>query len=315
MARLAIEAQEVTKTFAGGVVAVHQLDLAVEAGAVYGLIGRNGVGKTTTLRLLMGLLRPTRGSTRVLGADLHTASRAVRSRVAYVSQTQHLPGELSLQQHARCFAHLYPCWDDAHARALARNWELSWTEPLGRLSAGKQRLAAILLAFASRPEILLLDEPAAGLDPLARRGLVNAVVDAVSRNGGCTVLFSTHILSDLERVAEHLGIMDRGRVLLSTRLEDLLNTTKRVQVIFEGESAPAGYSVPNALHQRVSGPVVTAVVRLAPNQSLESMRTVPGARVNVFHMGLEDILLHLLEAERPSATASVEETDAMQITE
>jgi ABC-type multidrug transport system ATPase subunit len=126
------------------------------------------------------------------------------------------------------------------------------------------------------------------------------------------VLFSTHILSDHERVADVLGIMDHGRLKLSTPLEDLLNTTKRVQVIFEGESTPPRFVIPNALWQQISGPVVTAVVRLAPNQSLETLRFTPGARVNVFHMGLEDILLHLLRvapAPSPANTASTHFTE------
>src|SRR5262245_66317123 len=175
-----IETSGLTKTFRDGVVAVNELDLKVERGAVYGLIGRNGSGKTTTLRLLLGLLQPDRGQGGLLGWDFWRAPRSVRTRAAYVSQTQQLPTGRSLEELARCLNRFNEYWDPSHARSLARSWGLPWNQPLGCLSSGEQRKAAILLAFAGRPEVLLLDEPAAGFDLVARRELVAQIVDAIT---------------------------------------------------------------------------------------------------------------------------------------
>jgi ABC-2 type transport system ATP-binding protein len=288
-----IAANGLTKTFRDGVVAVNELDLEVERGAVYGLMGRNGSGKTTTLRLLLGLLQPDRGRARVLGWDFWRAPRSVRTRAAYVSQTQQLPASRSLEELNRCLQRFNEQWDPSHARALANAWGLPWKRPLGSLSSGEQRKAAILLAFASRPEVLVLDEPAAGFDLVARRELVAQLVDAMTQGDGCTVLLSTHLIGDLERVADYIGVIDSGRMALSERLEDLLNRTKRVQVIFEDDEPPAHFAVPGALRSRRAGPVVNAIVQWADRGELNALRDSTNARVQVFPMGLEDIFIEL----------------------
>ena len=295
MSTLAIEARDLGKTFPGGVVAVNGLDLEVPTDALYGLIGRNGAGKTTTIRMLMGLLRPNRGSARVLGADLLTAPRAVRARVAYVSQAQQLHAWMTLEELCHYASHFYEKWDMGYARDLARRLEVPWERQVGLLSGGQQRNAAILLAFAARPDVLLLDEPAAGLDPVARRQFIDEIVDVLTRSEGCTVLFSTHILSDLERIAEYVGIMDRGRLVTSGRLEDFQSKTKRVQVIFDDEGRP-GFTVPvipGTIRSHVEGPVLTAVVRLETESQLDEVRRIPGVRVNVFPVGLEEMFIDL----------------------
>src|SRR6266540_3935075 len=255
-----IQARDLTKTFRGGIVPVNGLDLEVRRGAVYGLVGRNGAGKTTLLRLALALLTPDRGSVTVLGSDLRYAARSLRSLVAYVSQTQQLQGWMTLEELCRCVGRFYLKWDKAYAQALAANWGLPWKRPVGSLSSGEQRKAAILLAFAGRPEVLVLDEPAAGFDLVARRELVAQIVDAITQGDGCTVLLSTHLVGDLERVADHIGVIDGGRMAVSERLEDLLNRTKRVQVIFEDEQPPAHFAIPGALCTRRAGPVVNAIV-------------------------------------------------------
>ena len=295
MSTLAIEVHDLGKTFPGGVVAVNGLDLEIPTDALYGLIGRNGAGKTTTIRMLMGLLRPDRGSARVLGADLLTAPRAVRARVAYVSQAQQLHAWMTLEELCHYASHFYEKWDTGYARDLARRIEVPWDRQVGLLSGGQQRNAAILLAFAARPDVLLLDEPAAGLDPVARRQFIDEIVGVLTRSEGCTVLFSTHILSDLERIAEYVGIMDRGRLVASGRLEDFQSKTKRVQVIFDNVSRP-GFTmpvIPGTIRSHVEGPVLTAVVRLESESQLDEARRIPGVRVNVFPVGLEEMFIDL----------------------
>lgn len=292
MAEPVIEVRDLSKTFSGGVVALQGLDLAVERGAVYGLIGRNGAGKTTTIRILLGLLRANRGRARVLGTDMLRASPEERARVAYVSQDQQLHGWMTLGELCYYVSHFYRTWDAAYARDLARRFDLPWDRQVGLLSGGERRRVAIALAFAARPEVLLLDEPAAGLDPIARRELVDEIIDALGRGDGMTVLLSTHIISDLERVAEVVGIMERGHMVREARIDDLQTRSKRVQVIFP-EAPPEGFTIPGAVSSRADGPVVSAVVEMLSETQLDGIRALPGVRVNVFPLGLEEIFIEL----------------------
>jgi ABC-2 type transport system ATP-binding protein len=302
MSEIAIEADNLTKTFPGGQVGVNGLDLKVKRGCVYGLIGRNGAGKTTAIRLLMGLLRADQGTGQILGWNLRDAPREIRAKVAHVSQSQQTPGWMTLAELCRYVSHFYESWDLAFARDLAGKWELKWDRAIAGMSGGEQRKVALLLAFASRPEVVLLDEPVAGLDPIARRQLVDEIIEMLSHREGCTVLFSTHLVGDLERIAEHVGIMDRGRIISSTRLDDLLSTTKKVQVVFDSDEPPSGFSLPGAIWMRVAGPVVTGVVRLMNDGQLEEIRQLRGVRVQSFSMGLEDIFIELLRERMGAAS-------------
>lgn len=293
-----IETAELTKVFPGGITAVDKVDLRIRKGSVYGLVGPNGAGKTTLLRLLMGLLRPENGAARILEEDLWRAGRSVRARVAYVSQVQNVHTWMSLEELCRYASHLYERWDASYARALASRWDLAWRRQIGSLSLGDQRKAALLVAFAARPEVLLLDEPGAGLDPMMRRTLVDEVLEANACGKGCTVLFSTHLLEDLERIVDYIGIMDQGQLILSARLDDLQNTVRRVQVVFSGNTVPAGFFIPGALRTEISGPVATALTRLVNEAQLDPIRHLPGARLHIFPLNLEEILLAFIGEKR-----------------
>ena len=294
MAPPAIQTRNLTKTFTGGTVALSSLDLTIPQGVVYGLMGRNGAGKTTALRLLMGLLRPDQGEALVLGVDMWKASRTARGRVAYVSQSQQLPGWMTVPELCRYASHFYETWHHDFARDLCRRWGISENRPLGTLSGGEQRKAAILLALAPQPEVLLLDEPAAGLDPISRRELIDELVTLLSRERKCTVVFSTHIISDLERIADHVGILHRGHLQLNRSLDDLKSTFRRVQVIFPGESPPPHFTIPGAVRTSVSGPVVSGLTDVFDGEHIESLRRWPGVRVQVFPIGLEEIFIEVV---------------------
>lgn len=289
-----IQTHELTKSFPGGVVGVSSLNLQVPRGSVYGLIGRNGAGKTTAIRLLMGLLLPDRGSARVLGRDFRTSPRALRARVGYVSQSQQLPAWMTLNELFRYAAHFYDRWDSDFARDRARAWGLGEDRRVGEFSSGEQRKAAILLALAPRPEVVILDEPGAGLDPVARRELIDALVECIARGDGASILFSTHIISDIERVADQVGVIDRGRMVASGPLEELQSRVRRIQLIFPGETPPEGFTVPGALRVEVTGPVFTAVTQFYDPAVIEALRQEAGVRVQVFPVGLEDIFLELI---------------------
>ena len=194
----AIQARNLTKTFPGGTVAVSGLDLEIQPGTVFGLLGRNGAGKTTAMRLLMGLLRPDQGEALVLGHCLRSASRSVRARVSYLSQSQQLPGWMDFRDLCRYASSFYSHWNAAFAEDLARKWEISLTRPLATLSGGEQRKAALAIALAPEPDVLILDEPAAGLDPLSAQILKEKI--AAEKAAGKLILITSHILSDLEEL-------------------------------------------------------------------------------------------------------------------
>lgn len=291
----AIETYQLVKRF-GGLSAVDGLDLRIETGVVYGLLGRNGAGKTTALRTLLGVLRPTSGTAHVLGQDLRHADAAHRARVAYVPQVQQLPERLTIAQLGRVLACFYPRWDTDLLEGHLRRFEL----PAGRrpavLSMGQQRLLSLALALACRPEVLVLDEPAAGLDPVARRELLEALVELLADTEGTTVLLSTHLVGDLERLADVVGFLDRGRLLHSAPLDELRARLRKVQVIFRDGPPPTRPSLPGALRTETEGPVVTGVCWLPDERALDALRATPGAQVHVFPLGLEDIFIELVGA-------------------
>ena len=310
-----IETRNLTKTFAQKVVAVNALTLSVPEGAVYGLVGRNGAGKSTTLRLLMGLLQPDQGEAMIFGQSMASAPSSLRERVAYVSQSSRLPGWMALSDLFRCCEKQYSRWDSALAEQLLKSWGLKRSARVNTLSGGEQRKAAIVLALASRADVLLLDEPGAGLDPISRRELLDALVDALTRETTCTVLISTHLISDLERMAEYVGFMEHGNLAASVRLEDVLQQTRRVQLVFEGSTAPANLKIPGAFRVRATGPVVTALVRLSlPGQS-EVIEQTRGARVQWFPVNLEELFIDWFGPDMNPGPTDFDEWKSLQDTD
>lgn len=291
--KAAVEARNLFKSFSGGAVGVAGLDLSVPSGTIYGLIGRNGSGKTTTLRLLMGLLRADQGQAHILGENMWTAKRALRQQIAYVSQNLQTPGWMTPRELFRYTASFYDEWDRGFADGMAKRWGIPMDRAIGHLSGGQQRQASVIAALAARPKVLLLDEPAGGLDAVVRRQLLEAIVDLAMDDFGCTVLFSTHYIGDLERVAEHVGMLDRGRITLSARSEDLLTKMKRVQVVFDQAEVPSGFRIPGARCTEIAGPVARGIVHLEEEAVLDSIREIKGIRIHTFPLNLEEIFVEL----------------------
>jgi ABC-2 type transport system ATP-binding protein len=289
--------------------------LSIEAGTVYGLTGRNGAGKTTAIRLLLGLLKPDSGKARLLGQDWWTASHQDRQRVAYVSQTSPHPEWMTLQNLCQYAERFYSRWNNGLALKLAKRWELPWNRPLGHLSGGNQRLASLLVALSTQPEVLLLDEPASGLDPVARRDLLGCLAESLSHDAQMTVLLSTHLLSDLERLATHVGILDHGRLLTEGSVEDWTRTMRRVQVVFPGETVPVGFEIPGSLRYQTLGPVYSAVVRIVDETQLRITGRWPGARMQVFPLSLEELFLALYRKTLLGEDESEDEIDTFDQTQ
>lgn len=205
----------------GSTSVLRSLDWQLFPGQVVGLLGRNGSGKTTLLETLLGLREPQGGSVSIFGSEVQQITDADRARIGYVPQQSDLFEEFTPTQLLDYFRSFYPKWNDAKVEDLMSRWNIPRNTFIGKLSGGQQQRLSIIRALAHEPELLVLDEPVASLDPVGRRDFLRELVEQVL-NHRCTVVFSTHILSDLERVAFNLAFMHDGRIVLQAPLDELL---------------------------------------------------------------------------------------------
>lgn len=218
-----IELQGIVKSY-GEKHVLTGLDLVVPKGSVVGLLGTNGSGKTTLIKCALGLIRPQQGQARLLGEDSWTLSAAAKMRIGYVPQVINLYPWMKVRHLIDYTAAFYPNWNHEKVARLMTEWSLPANDRIGPLSVGQLQKVAILLALGHEPELLILDEPAASLDPLARRQFLQMIID-LAEPGKRTVLFSTHITADLERAADRVAILKSGRIAWQGLLEDLKEQT------------------------------------------------------------------------------------------
>jgi ABC-2 type transport system ATP-binding protein len=206
---------------------LRDLDWTLKPGQVVGLLGRNGAGKTTLLEALLGLREPQSGSVHLFDQAAQALDDSARARIGYVPQGSDLFENLTPTQLLAYFKAFYPRWNDAKVEGLMSRWEIPRDQAIGKLSGGQQQRLSIIRALAHEPDLLILDEPVASLDPIGRRDFLRELVEHVI-NRGTTVVFSTHILSDLERVAFNVAFLKSGQIALQSPLDELLEQTRRV---------------------------------------------------------------------------------------
>jgi ABC-2 type transport system ATP-binding protein len=204
----------------GAKTALDAVDLTIARGGVYGLVGANGAGKTTLIKHILGLLRAESGSVRVFGRDPVEDPVGVLSRIGYLSEENDLPGWMRVEELIRYSKAFYPGWDDAYAEELRKTFGLDPAAKIRSLSKGQKARAGLVIALAYRPELLLLDEPSSGLDPIVRRDILGAVIRTIADEGR-TVLFSSHLLDEVEQVADHVTMIKEGRILISAPLGEI----------------------------------------------------------------------------------------------
>jgi len=219
-------AQGLTVAF-GAQRVLDDLAWALPAGRVVGLLGRNGAGKTTLIETLLGLREPTAGYASLFGQPSMTLDDDARARVGYVPQRSDLFEWMTADQLLAYFGSFYPRWNTAKVDGLMSRWDVARDKPIGRLSGGQQQRLSIIRALAHEPELLVLDEPVASLDPAARRDFLGELVDQVM-DRSTTIVFSTHILSDLERVALDVAFLSGGKIALHAPLDELLDSSVRL---------------------------------------------------------------------------------------
>jgi len=283
-----LEARGLTHCYEGSNV-LCGVDLALEPGSVLGLIGRNGAGKSTLIRAMLGLLEPLSGAAFVFGEPALKLSDAVKARLAYVPQQPEALAWLTAQQMLDYLGRFYPRWDAAFVRTTLERWKIQPNKLLAKLSPGERQRVDLIRALASQPELLVLDEPAAALDPVARRELLREVAMRAGESG-TTVLFSTHIVSDLERVASEIAFLHEGRLLLRCGVDE---AKERYARLWLPAAANVAAPIPSLSRRRHDDGSFSLVVARDARDRWPEAANLPGARVDA--LGLEDLFVEIAE--------------------
>jgi ABC-2 type transport system ATP-binding protein len=278
----------------GGFTAVSDLSLEIEAGSICGLLGPNGAGKTTTFKCLLGFLQADTGTVLIDGRPLEPATF---ERLSYVPERTALYEWMTVAQHVELQRRSFRRFDASRAQQLLELFKLDPAKRIKRLSKGQQTAAAIVLAFSIRPEILVLDEPASGLDPIFQRVVIDLMIDAAAN--GATILFSSHQITQVERAADHVAILRNGKLVVDGYVDAMKSGEKIVEAIFD-QAVPAVDGL--GRDQRVrrverSGRILRAYVQSGSDDIVRTMEALGPRSVSVLDLNLEDIFLNAVEAQ------------------
>ena len=280
-----LEMKNVTKTF-GNFKALDDLTMTVPRGTVYGLVGPNGAGKSTAIRLMTGVYRPDCGEITMEGADIYE-NPGLKARVGYIPDDIFYYPSASLEEMRRFYKGMYKEFDDQLFERLYEVFQLPKKSPIRRFSKGMQKQAAFHLSICTRPDVLILDEPVDGLDPVMRRQVWSLILSDVAQRG-TTVLISSHNLRELEDICDHVGIMDHGKMLLERSLADMQGATHKLQIVGD---VPQGLEV---LHESQSGRLKTLIVRGDLQQITETTNRANPVYFDVLPLSLEEIFIYEL---------------------
>ena len=286
-----IEVKNVVKTF-DGFRALDDLTMTVPHGAVYGLVGPNGAGKSTIIRHLAGIYRQDSGDVLVDGQPVYE-NIAVKSRMAVIGDDWYYFPQANIREMARFFAGMYPAFSWERYEKLKQVFPLDEKMMLRRMSKGMQKQAAFWLTVCCMPEYLILDEPVDGLDPVMRRQVWSLLLGDVAERG-TTVLVSSHNLRELEDVCDHVGILNKGRVLLERSLSDLQDNTVKLQVAYQGVTEPVLPAELNILHRSHVGRVYTYIVRGSSQEIMRRMQITEPVLLESIPLTLEEIFIYEL---------------------
>jgi ABC-2 type transport system ATP-binding protein len=274
------------------------LDLRVPHGAICGLLGRNGAGKTTTLKVLLGMVRPTSGEARVfdIAVNDERSSVAIRARTAFVGEDKDLYTGMTVAQLVRFTSKFYPKWRTDLASTYLAQFELRADAAVKDLSRGMRTKAALVLALATGAELLILDEPMSGLDPAAIEQVLGILVKHAGREG-TTVLFSSHQLADIDQIADHIAIIDRGRVVVDGELDEVRAAYRRIQFVFESAAPDVALKAEGILTVRREGRVLSVLCRGAHANVVTEAQALNPKGVEVLPVTLKEIFLETVGVE------------------
>ena len=280
-----LEMKNITKTF-GDFKALDDLSMTVPKGAVYGLVGPNGAGKSTAIRHMTGVYRPDSGTITMEGQPVYE-NPEVKTRIGYIPDDIFYFPSASLEDMRKFYKGIYPQFDNDLFERLYEVFQLPKKGQIRRFSKGMQKQAAFHLAICTRPELLILDEPVDGLDPVMRRQVWNLILSDVAQHE-TTVIISSHNLRELEDICDHVGIMDHGKMLLERSLADMQGNIVKLQLVGE---PPEGL---NILHESASGRLKTLVVRGTAQEVTEKIQAANPVYFDVLPLSLEEIFIYEL---------------------
>ena len=294
-----LEMSGIRKSFEVGRPVLDGVDLVVQPGEVVGLLGRNGAGKTTLIHIALGMLRQQQGSVAVFGLDPHRRPVEVKSRVGFVSENQILPSFLRVDEVIELHRRLFPTWDDRLEEELTQRFAIPTSARIKTLSKGQARQVALLCAICHRPELLLLDEPAGGLDALARREFLETAIQALNETG-TTILFSSHYLSDVERLAGRVVMLHDAGVLVDASLDHLHEAFSICLVPHRPQgTSDALLALPECLGVRRRTDALHAVFRLEPDDARALITDRLGVSDALCRTaGLEEMFIEIAGGER-----------------
>ena len=280
-----VEVKNLTKTF-GGFTALKELNMTIPKGAVYGLVGPNGAGKSTLIRHIAGIYRPDSGEITIDGEAVWENPNA-KAKLGYIPDDLFFFKSATIEDMRRYYRGLYPSFDDELFQRLGEKFDLPRKSPIRKFSKGMKKQAAFWLTVSCRPELLVLDEPVDGLDPVMRRQIMGLILADVAEHG-TTVLVSSHNLRELEDICDHVGILDKGRMLLERSLADMQGGTVKVQ--FVGD-VPEGLQI---LHRTDTGRLTTLVLRATAAEAEAAFSRAELPFYEVLPLSLEEIFIYEL---------------------
>lgn len=285
--------EELKRNF-GRVEAVNGLNLKAEKGSITGLLGPNGAGKTTTLHILMSILRRDSGKVLINGHDPDKDPVKIKESTVFFMENPQGEPRFNIREQLNFHKSFRSNWDTSFEKELLSLFRLKESKPINALSRGEQAKLALICALAFKPELLILDDPTSGLDPLARREFVDGIIKILSEEG-CTVLFSTHIVDDIERIADNIVMMQNGRDIMSGSLEDIHNDWCSFRLFFENSDAPENINVPGIYTWKPLGREGIAVFKKYTGESEIALKEIAD-HIKPFDLSLEDIYLEIVRS-------------------
>ena len=296
-----IQVRGLAKSF-GDFTALKDLDMTVETGSVYGLIGVNGSGKTTLIRQLTGVLRPDAGSITIDGVPVYD-NIDVKKRVGYVPDELFFMGNYSLNAMASFYRGLYKSWNEERFRAMTESFGLKPGQRLSRMSKGMQKQAAFILVMSAMPDYLILDEPIDGLDPLVRRKVWHYIVEDVAERQ-MTVLVSSHNLREMEDICDSIGIISKGEMKIEQDLDELKSDIHKVQVAFDDDAeGMEALGRLNMVHHETRGSVHLAIIREKREKVEEVLGSASPKIMDILPLSLEEVFIYEMGGENSDVSA------------
>jgi ABC-2 type transport system ATP-binding protein len=296
MSDFVIETMGLRKSFKSQA-ALNGLDLRVPAGSIFGFLGRNGAGKTTTIKVLMGMLKSDAGAIRVFGLPVSDPGAAIkaRRRIGFVTEDKELYPYMTVDQVIRFTRPFFPRWRTDLEQRYLKMFDLPPNQKIPNLSRGNRSKLMLLLAISRGAELLILDEPTDGLDPAAVEDVLRELV-TLSASDGITIFFSSHQLTEVEQIADHVSIIDHGKTIVGDSLDDLKARYRRLHIVFEEEPRAPVHWADGVEHVHQEGRSVSILASRNVEELVEQARSIPGASVEQFPVTLKEIFLEHVRA-------------------